>query len=179
MFGLYVCLWEGVGSPSNVYRLVWSTMWVLGIEPVSSGRVVSALHQSHLFPFLLDIFFIYISNVIPCPTPIPTPGLPVSPLPLLLWGCSYTHPPTSASPPSIPLHWGIYGAFIGPRTSPLTDVWQCQLLLYMQLEPCVLLGWWLSLWEIWGVLVCWYCCFSYGVASLWYFLTATWCGNLH
>jgi hypothetical protein len=70
--------------------------------------------------------------------------------PLLLWRCSSTHPPTPTSLPLIPLHWGIYRAFIGPRTSPPTDSWQDHSLLHLQLEPCVLLGWWLSPWELWG-----------------------------
>jgi hypothetical protein len=70
-------------------------------------------------------------------------------LPLLLWRCSLNHPPTSTSPPSIPLHWGIHQAFIGPRTSPPIDAWQGYPLLYMQLEPCVLLCWWLRPWEFW------------------------------
>jgi hypothetical protein len=51
----------------------------------------------------------------------------------------------------IPLHWGIYWAFIGPRTSPPTDAWQGHPLLHMQLELCVLFHWWLSPWELWEV----------------------------
>jgi hypothetical protein len=51
----------------------------------------------------------------------------------------------------IHLHWGIYQAFIGPRTSPPIDIWQGHSLLHMQLEPCVLLGWWLRPWELMGV----------------------------
>jgi hypothetical protein len=74
-----------------------------------------------------------------------------SPLPLLLCGCSSTHPPTPTSPPLIPLHWRIYRAFIGPRTSSSIDDWQGHHLLHMQLEPCVLFGWWFSPWELWGV----------------------------
>jgi hypothetical protein len=35
----------------------------------------------------------------------------------------------------------------------------------MQLKPCVLLCWWLSSWKLWGDLVGWYCCSSYGVAN--------------
>ena len=50
-----------------------------------------------------------------------------------------------------PLHWSIYQAFIGPRTSPPIDAWQGHPLLHMQLEPCVLLGWWLSHFELWGI----------------------------
>jgi hypothetical protein len=86
-------------------------------------------------------------------------------LPLLLWGCSCTHPPTLSSLPSISLHWGVYQAFIGPRTSPPIDAWQGHPLLHMQLEPCVLLGWWLSPWELCGCLVDWFCCSPYGVAN--------------
>jgi hypothetical protein len=69
--------------------------------------------------------FIYISSVIPIPGfhpswKLPTPYL----LPWLLWGCSSTRPLTRTSLTSIPLHWGIYQAFIGPGTSPPIDVWQ-------------------------------------------------------
>jgi hypothetical protein len=103
-----------------------------------------------LMNFLLDIFFIYISNVNLLSHP-PNP----SSLLLLLWECPSTHLPTPTSPPSVPLHWGIYRAFIGPRTSPLQR---------MQLEPCVLLCWWLSPWELLGGLVGWYWYSSYGVA---------------
>jgi hypothetical protein len=99
------------------------------------------------FPFLLDIFFIYISNVIsfpgfPSENPFPHP-LPHSP----------PHQPTHscllalASP--ILGHW----AFTGPRASPINDQ-QGQPLLHMQLEPwvppCVFFGWWFSPWELWG-----------------------------
>jgi hypothetical protein len=35
----------------------------------------------------------------------------------------------------------------------------------MQLEPCVLFGWWFNPWELWGVLVSSYCCFSYEAVS--------------
>ena len=56
--------------------------------------------------FLLDSFFIYISNVFPFPglpfrTPLSHPHLP-----RLLWGCSLTHLLPS-SPPGIPLQRGI------------------------------------------------------------------------
>jgi hypothetical protein len=73
--------------------------------------------------FLLDIFFIYISNV------IPFPGLP-SKTPYL------TPPQQSPIPlpcPGIPLHWGIN------LHSTLSSHW-CPTRPYMQLESCVLLG---------------------------------------
>jgi hypothetical protein len=48
--------------------------------------------------FLLDIFIIYISNVIPFPGfPSSRTHLITSSLPLLLWGCSSTNPPTPTS----------------------------------------------------------------------------------
>jgi hypothetical protein len=82
----------------------------------------------------------------------PSPGNTLSDphFPLLLWWCCYTHPPTPISPPSIPLHWGIYRAFIISRTSPPIDAWQGHPLQCMWLEPCILLSWWLSPWELWG-----------------------------
>ena len=56
---------------------------------------------------LLVILFVYISNVVPLPS-LPSTNPPSCPLlPLPLWGCSPTHPHTLASPPHIPLHWGI------------------------------------------------------------------------
>jgi hypothetical protein len=76
------------------------------------------------------------------------PSLPETPYHILLPLASMrvflhppTHPPTPTSPPSIALHWSIYQAFIGPRTSPPIDAWQGHPLLHMQLEPCVLLCW--------------------------------------
>jgi hypothetical protein len=109
--------------------------------------------------FLLVIFFIYISNIIPFPGPHPGNSYPTS-LPLLLWECS-THPhiPTSPSWDSLTLR---YLAFTEPRASPPTDAQQGHPLLHMWLEPwgppCVLFGWWFSPWELWaGGLVGWYC----------------------
>jgi hypothetical protein len=116
--------------------------------------VKEGLHTTFffLFSFLLDIFFIYISNVIPFPGPsLPrNPPIPSSPTPASMRG--FLHPPTHPLPPPLlPLHWGIYQAFIGPRTSLPIDAWQGHPLLHMQLEPCVLLGWWFSPWEFWGI----------------------------
>jgi len=79
------------------------------------------------------------------PFPVSPQETPISrPLPLLLWGCSPTHPPTPASPP---WHSPTLGhlAFTGPRASPFTDDRHCCPLLHMWLEPwvppCVLFGW--------------------------------------
>ena len=90
----------------------------------------------------LDIFFIYISNVIPFPS-FPSEKSPILfPLPLL------TNLPT---PASWPWHSPILGhrTFTGPRASLPTDDELGYPLLYMQLEPwvtpCVFFGWWFSL----------------------------------
>jgi hypothetical protein len=62
---------------------------------------------------LLDISFIYISNFIPFPGPPSQKPLIPSLLPLLLWGCCLTHPPTPTS-----LFWNSptmgHQAFKGP-----------------------------------------------------------------
>jgi hypothetical protein len=86
-------------------------------------------------------YFIYISNVISFLAPPTHPRKPPIPssLPLLLWGCSSTHPPTPTSLPSVPLHWGHLSSL--HRTKDLSSHW-CMTghpLQHMQLEPCVLL----------------------------------------
>jgi hypothetical protein len=97
-----------------------------------------------LFLFLclfLDIFFIYISHVIPFPGSPSKNSLPPFPSP-----CSPTH----SLPASWPWHSPTLGhqAFTGPRASPPIDAQQGHLLLHMQIEtwvlPCVLFGWWFS-----------------------------------
>jgi hypothetical protein len=89
------------------------------------------------------------------PTPTPETIYPI-PLLLLLWECAPTHLPTPASPPShspILGHW----AFTGLRTSSPTDARQRHPLLHMWLEPrvppCVILGWWFRLWDLWLVVI--------------------------
>ena len=84
--------------------------------------------------FFFDIFFIYISNV------IPFPGSPEVPYPIPL-------PPPPASMrvfPHLPIHSHLppwhsptlgHQAFTGPRASPPIDVRQDHPLLHMQLEP--------------------------------------------
>jgi hypothetical protein len=77
---------------------------------------------------LLDIFFIYISNVIPF-YDFPFKN-PLSPSPIIL----LTNPPT---PASWPWHSPILGhkTFTGQRASPPIDDLLGHLLLHMQLEP--------------------------------------------
>jgi hypothetical protein len=114
----------------------------------------SSLHSYFfflIFLFLLDIFFIYISNVILFPLYPPEKPLshPSSP-------CFYGGAPTPSTLTSLPSNFPSLGhlAFIGPRASPPIDVQQGHPLLHMWQElwvtPCVLLYWWLSPWELWG-----------------------------
>jgi hypothetical protein len=95
----------------------------------------------YVFSFLLDIYFIYISNgipshflVYPLKTPIPSPLL-----------CSPTHTPVYCSWHSPTLG---HRAFTGTRASPPTGDRQVHPLLLMWLEPwvppCVLFSWWFS-----------------------------------
>jgi hypothetical protein len=98
------------------------------------------------FLFFFIGYFLYLHFPVPSlsQNPLSHPPPPASMRVLLH---PPTYPLTPISPPSIPLHWGIYRAFIGPRTSPPIDSWQGHPLLHMQLEPCVLLCWWLSPWS--------------------------------
>jgi hypothetical protein len=80
---------------------VWNT-WVSSILFFSTwGNCYFYNTNQSWFLFLLDIFFIYISNVIPFPSfPSENPlSPPVSP-------CSPTHPLLLPGP-GIPLYWGI------------------------------------------------------------------------
>jgi hypothetical protein len=98
--------------------------------------------------FLLDIFFIYISNLIPFPS-FPSEN-PLSPLHLPASMRIVTHPPTSASLPWYSPTLG-HQAFTGPRDSPPIDDQQGYLLLHMWLEPWVppwVLFCWFSPWEL-------------------------------
>ena len=124
----------------------------------------SRIPREALF-LLLDIFFIYISNIIPFPsrpTPHSIPPPPAASVRI------FPHPPT---PASLPWHSAILGhwAFTGPRASPPIDVCQGHPLQHMPLGPWVppgvLFGRWFSSWKLWGGLVGWYFCSSYGVAK--------------
>ena len=90
------------------------------------------------FFFLLDIFFIYISNV------IPFPGFPSE---------NALSPPLSPCSPTIPLWLPSLGIPLHRvKASPPIDEQQSHHLLHMQLEPWVPLysSWWCSFWELWG-----------------------------
>ena len=100
----------------------------------------------YYFFILLDIFFIYISNVFPFSGFPSENHLSLSPIPLL------TNPPTPAS-----LSWCSptlgHQAFSGPRAgSPPIDVQQGHPLLHIHLDPwvtlCILFVCWFSPWEI-------------------------------
>jgi hypothetical protein len=139
---------KSVQFVSYLNKSEWAPNWCFKLWPLWSffQGFIETLKK---FYFLLDIFFIYTQMLSPLLVP-PSKISPVlSSLPLLLWGCSSTHPSSPTSLPLIPLHCGSYAAFIGPRSFPPVDAWQGHPLLHMQLEPCVLLGWWLSPWELW------------------------------
>ena len=112
-----------------------------------------ALYQWFVFCFLffllLDIFFIYISNV-----NIPFPGLPSGNPPHSASMRVLPHPPISAFQS---WHSPTLGHRTpkGPRAAPSTDVQQGHPLPQTRPEPwvppCVLFGWWSSPWELLGV----------------------------
>jgi hypothetical protein len=118
---------------------------------ISESPIPSLLWSDFFFLFIFTGYFLYlhfkcypISRSPPRPPPeIPYPILP-TPAYMRVFPHPPTHPPIPISQSSVPLYWGIYKAFIGPRTSPPTDTWQGHLLQHMQLEPCVLLCGWLS-----------------------------------
>ena len=111
--------------------------------------------------FLLDILFIYISNVIsfhgfPLETPYSILPLPAS---MRVLPHPSTHPPTPTSPPwNCPILRHCQ-ALTGPRATPPTDVQQGHPLPHMWLgpwvPPCVLFGWWSSPQGAPGGLSCW------------------------
>ena len=121
---------------------------------MQAGEEEHILLPFPLFFVLLDIFFIYISNVIPFPRSPSENPLSNPPSPCFYKGVPSTHSPT---PASLSWHSPTLGhpAFTGPRASPPIDAWQGHPLLHMRLEPwvppCVLFGWWFSPWELWGV----------------------------
>jgi hypothetical protein len=119
---------------------------------IKENNELNNIYIYSFFYFLLDTVFTFqMLSPFPSFAPLRNPlSHPSSP-------CIYegvpppTHSLISASPPSITLHWSIYWAFIGTKTSSPIDAWQGHPLLHMQLEPCVLLGWCLSPWDLWRV----------------------------
>jgi hypothetical protein len=120
--------------------------------------------------FLLDIFFNFISfNYM-----LPLSWFPLQKTPITFSSpcfCDGVPPPTHPlllPCPDVPWHWGIKPSQDQEPLVP-TDVQQGHALLHMQLEPsiprCLLFGRWFNPWELWGGLVGWYCCSSYGIAN--------------
>jgi hypothetical protein len=98
---------------------------------------------NYFISFLLDIFFIYISNV------IPFPGFP-SKNPL-----SLPHSTNPPSPASWPWHSPILGIEPSQDQGPLFPlITNYAILCYIQLEPWVpprvFFDWWFSPRELWG-----------------------------
>jgi hypothetical protein len=117
---LFVCLLETVSW--SIYQALLKLMIVQLYIPECN-------ELSFFFLFLLDIFFIYISNAIPkAPYTLPPP-------------CSPTHP-LLFPVPGIPLYDPLHMIFARPRASPLTDGRLGHPLLHMQLET-----------QLWGILV--------------------------
>jgi hypothetical protein len=97
------------------------------------------LHFKKLFTFLLDILFIYISNVIPFPSFLSENPLSAPPSP---WPPTYQ---LLLPGPGIFLYWGIEPSQDQGPLPPINDRLGHPL-LYMQLEtwvpPCVFFDWW-------------------------------------
>jgi hypothetical protein len=113
---------------TNIYKVLLKIMFQYFIDIL-------------LLLFLLDIFFIYISNAIPFPSFL-------SSLPALL--------PNLPTPPSCPWHYPVLGHIILTisRATPPIDSQLGHPLLHMQLETRAL-----------GILVSSYCCSSYRVGD--------------
>jgi hypothetical protein len=121
--------------------------------------------RKKLIPFflfdLLDIFFIYISNVLYLHFLVSPSKIPYSPHPMC------TNLPTPSSWSWHPPTFG-HRTFTGQKASPPIDDQQSHPLLHMQLEPWVLLCEFLVGGLVPGtqeVLIGSYCCSSYGAAN--------------
>jgi hypothetical protein len=153
------------------FQVIWNARYDLHkhvitceVEPIS---IHSSKNSKTVFIFLLEILFTF---QILSPFPVHSPWNPLSclPSPCFYEGTTLpTHPLTSPPSNSPTLEHPL--RLQGPRASPPIDAWQGHPLLHVQLgpcvPPCVLLGWWLSPWELRGVgvggeqgLVGWYCC---------------------
>ena len=76
--------------------LIWTHSWLVLL---TFFFYIVFLNSFFSF-FILDILFIYISNVIPFPN-FPSRNLHPTPLLLLLWGCGPTYPPTHSHLPAL------------------------------------------------------------------------------
>jgi hypothetical protein len=126
-----------------------------------AGEDLGMSRHIYIYIYITKFLYLHFKCYPLCWFPLRKPPIPYL-LPLII------NPPTPASrswhSPTLG-HW----AFTGPRASSPIDVQQGHHpLLHMCLEesvlPCVLFGWWFSPWELWGVLVGWYCS-SYGAAK--------------
>jgi hypothetical protein len=104
------------------------------------------LYSSH-FSLLLDIFFIYISNVILFTGLLPHKA-PYPPSPCLYEGAPLPTHPLLLSCPGIPLHWGIEPPQAQGPLLPLMS--NKNILCHIWVLPCVFFGWWSSSQELWG-----------------------------
>jgi hypothetical protein len=99
-----------------------------------------------LFWIFLIGYFIYLHFKCPLSRFPPKSPYPIPPLPASMRVC-----PSHLTALTFPYT----GAFTGSKASPPIDAQQGHPLLHLQLEPwvppCVLLIWWLSLWELWLV----------------------------
>jgi hypothetical protein len=131
---------------------------LLALEPPFSGKrylfgafTLAFFDKSNL-DFLLDIYFIYIANVIPFSWfPLQKPPILAPPSVSMT---VFPYPPTQSCLPTLSFPFNFPFLFTGPRASPHIAVQQGHPLLHMQLEswvtPCVLFGWLFSPWELWG-----------------------------
>ena len=96
----------------------------------------------YVYSFLLDIFFIYISNGIPFPgfaSEIPLSS-PLTPAHQTTHSCFFPwESPTMG-----------HRAFTGPRASPPIGDWRDHPLLHMGWNHGSLFGWWFSSYDLWG-----------------------------
>lgn len=119
------------------------------------------------FPFLFllpgrvwILFYLYSTSCSLSWSPLPEFIIPPPPSPHFWEGAL---PPTSLSP-AFPLPWG-NPVSTGLSASSATEARQASPLLPMcqgaRTNPCVVLDWWLTFWELWGFWVNWHCFSSY------------------
>ena len=125
----------------------------------------------YIFYFKLDIFFIFISNVIPFPSFLVESPYPIPPLPTSMRVFLYS--PTHSCLPDLAFPYT--GALSLHRTKGFSFHW----LMPDKVILCYICSWSCGSFYVYslvgglvpgssvgrgGDMVCWYCCFSYGVA---------------